>query len=261
MFDLEKKYFDAAYALPRSYWIRDHWYLSIFFVVAYVITIFSLQHFMKNRKRLTLQTPLIIWNVMLSIFSIVGTVRFVPYLYHVVSRHGLEYSICNELVFYGVLACWGWQFALSKVAELVDTIFVVLRKQKLIFLHWYHHTTVLMFTWYSLSNLTATAVWFSGMNYTVHALMYSYYALRAMKVKVPKWVNIVITSLQISQMIWGIFLNLSVYTAKNSGRSCNVTYQNLYAAAFMYFTYFLLFFNFFYKVYLKNSRASAKKDE
>ena len=42
---------------------------------------------------------------------------------------------------------WATMFVLSKVPELGDTMFVVLRKQPLIFLHWYHHATVLVYCW------------------------------------------------------------------------------------------------------------------
>lgn len=42
---------------------------------------------------------------------------------------------------------WATMFVLSKVPELGDTIFIVLRKQPLIFLHWYHHATVLVYSW------------------------------------------------------------------------------------------------------------------
>ena len=68
-----------------------------------------------------------------------------------------------------------------QLPELVDTVFIVLRKQKLIFLHWYHHVTVLWFSWYSYVGFTSTCRWFMVMNYCVHSIMYSYYALRAMR--------------------------------------------------------------------------------
>lgn len=42
---------------------------------------------------------------------------------------------------------WSTMFVLSKVPELGDTLFIVLRKQPLIFLHWYHHATVLVYSW------------------------------------------------------------------------------------------------------------------
>ena len=45
----------------------------------------------------------------------------------------------------------------------------------------YHHVTVLWFAWYSYVEFTATCRWFMVMNYSVHAIMYSYYAAKAMK--------------------------------------------------------------------------------
>lgn len=32
---------------------------------------------------------------------------------------------------------WGWMFVMSKAPELGDTMFLILRKRPVIFLHWY----------------------------------------------------------------------------------------------------------------------------
>ena len=122
--------------------MRENWSLSIVFSVMYLMAIFGGQRLMLNRERLSLQRPLIVWNLCLAVFSIIGSFRMLQHLTHVVTTHGLAHSICELDFTYGVAACWSWLFVISKVAELFDTLFIVLRKQKLIFLHWYHHTTV-----------------------------------------------------------------------------------------------------------------------
>ncbi|PIO70161.1 GNS1/SUR4 family protein [Teladorsagia circumcincta] len=91
------------------------------------------------------------------------------------------------------------------------------------------------------------------MNYGVHALMYTYYALRALRVRVPKQIAMVVTVLQISQMVMGIFIGIVVYRRKSSGESCQQTWENLGLCFTIYFTYFLLFCNFFYHAYLKKN--------
>lgn len=54
------------------------------------------------------------------------------------------------------------------------------------------------------------------MNFAVHSVMYSYFALRAMKYKLPNWVPMVVTSLQLIQMVMAVVINLLVYQVINS---------------------------------------------
>jgi len=106
--------------------------------------------------------------------------------------HGISHTTCytdcisND---HKHLAIWGWLFAMSKIIEFGDTAFIVLRKKPLPFLHWYHHVTVCIFTWYALTPVpSALSQWFGSMNYAVHTLMYTYYALRSSGYKFPHWV-------------------------------------------------------------------------
>ena len=40
--------------------------------------------------------------------------------------------------------------------ELGDTVFIVLRKTNLIFLHWYHHIATLIYCWNAYAEQTGT---------------------------------------------------------------------------------------------------------
>jgi len=154
-------------------------------------------------------------------------------------------------------------FILSKLFELVDTAFIVLRKRPLIFLHWYHHVTVLVYCWHSMKDHTAAGRWFSWMNFAVHSIMYAYYAASALRIRAPRWVSMGITSMQLSQMIVGCYLVYYVYHVKTytPERMCHQTWENLYFCFGIYFTYFLLFMNFFYKAYLESVLRKSKKRE
>ena len=154
-------------------------------------------------------------------------------------------------------------FTLSKVPELGDTVFIVLRKQPLIFLHWYHHVTVLLYAWYSYSDYIATARWFICMNYLVHSIMYTYYALKALKFKVWRSIAMFITTAQLAQMIMGAAVNIWAYQVKQAGNECHVSYENIKISLLMYISYFVLFARFFRRAYFMSKPAvssSAKKN-
>ncbi len=70
-------------------------------------------------------------------------------------------------------------FCLSKIPELLDTVFLVLRKKPVIFLHWYHHIVTLLYCWWGWSSQTGSGGVFAYMNLFVHSIMYSYYGVMA----------------------------------------------------------------------------------
>lgn len=242
-------------------WMKNYWHTSFYAVAIYMIVIFGGQAYMSRRPALKLRKFLVVWNTSLALFSIVGALRTLPELMHVLSRFGFYHSVCHPSFIEDVKPSgfWTWMFALSKVPELGDTVFVVLRKQNLIFLHWYHHITVLLFTWFTYSEYTAPARWFVDMNYTVHSLMYSYYALRSLGIRLPKQMAMAITTSQIVQMIIGAYVTWYAWYRKSQGDACNITQATATFGLVMYLSYFALFAHFFYNSYFTSKKVSEKQ--
>eukprot|EP00092_Neocalanus_flemingeri_P024393 GFUD01026449.1.p1 GENE.GFUD01026449.1~~GFUD01026449.1.p1 ORF type:complete len:270 (+),score=45.55 GFUD01026449.1:56-865(+) len=244
-------------------WMDNNWVQICSWATAvYLIFIFSVQSYMKDRPPFVLRTPLAAWSGALAVFSIIGACRTWPEFIHTFSTQGVYQTVClpNFLEENHITALWSWLFVLSKLPELVDTVFIVLRKQSLIFLHWYHHVTVLWFSWYSYVGFTATCRWFIVMNYTVHALMYSYYAAKAVKISVPKVLAMGITSLQLLQMVFGCAINILAWWYKGNGRACAVSNNHIYLSFLMYTSYFILFARFFYLAYFVTKQVDKKMD-
>ncbi|KAL8597376.1 hypothetical protein ACOMHN_056139 [Nucella lapillus] len=247
LFYFEKNFDEEAFLK----YMKERWTDSFVYSAFYVIVVFGGQIYMKNRPRYELRPALALWSTILAVFSIIGTIRTLPEFIYAIDKHSWRYSVCVPSYFKSIPAgFWSCLFVVSKVFELGDTVFIILRKQQLIFLHWYHHITVLMYCWYSYTEHTAPGRWFIVMNYMVHSAMYTYFALRALRYNIPKWVNMVITSLQLAQMIVGVTINFYVYWIKTQGASCQQSHANLHCASVMYFTYFVLFAHFFYTTYI-----------
>lgn len=115
----------------------------------------------------------------------------------------------------------------------------------------------MIYTWYSFRDLVAYGRWFIAMNYSIHSIMYTYYVFRALRFNIPKWISITITSLQLLQMVVGIFVNLvggyQLYIG--NGSNCRVTHENIYFSFLLYFSFFLLFFHYFHNAYLKKTKS------
>ncbi len=150
-------------------------------------------------------------------------------------------------------------FIYSKVPELVDTVFIVLRKKPLIFLHWYHHITVVLFCWYSYSTMAGSGLYFVSMNYTVHALMYGYYCLQALNACPKSFPAYLITIAQILQMFIGTGVCISCWYYAVKEIPCYNDKTNLVAGAVMYASYLYLFVEFALKKYLGKGKGKKEK--
>ncbi len=246
--------------------MRSIWHYSFYISAFYVVTIFSLQAYMRDRPKYNLRGPLMVWSLLLSAFSIYGfCVSGIDHFIYMFN-HGWKSSVCDPILVDRQMGLWSFLFCFSKCPELIDTYFVVLRKQKLIFLHWYHHITVFIYCWFSYGYMTNPQQWFITMNYFVHSIMYLYYAVRASSFyRPPIWVNMVITSLQLLQMVVGVYVNVYVFVNMKftPGWYCDgeveTTNVYVYTAFIMYSSYFMLFVNFFYSSYVSKRGGRQKQ--
>ena len=236
-------------------WLAEEYpKIGIYASTVYMFVIFLGKWWMRDKPAYSLRRPLAMWNTGLVVFSAVGFLSLSPTFARILIDNGFQYSACTNWVPYSTespyLMLWFTLFVLSKVVELGDTMFIVLRKTPLNFLHWYHHVTVLVYSAYVSAEASGVSFWCCINNYFVHLIMYLYYTLKAAGFRVPRSIAQVITILQLAQFALGMVVAATAYTLKSSGVECSSTYNSLYAGLAMFMSYFVLFMNFFYQRYL-----------
>eukprot|EP01051_Picozoa_sp_SAG22_P012891 SAG22_NODE_1385_length_4533_cov_11.714253_1_plen_291_part_00 len=221
-------------------WHKTHVDLPILFLSIYLMMIFWLKPYMEQNE-VPPWFGLVsvhagrwiwgIWNLLLAVFSILGASRCVPHLLSTLWKEGFKYTICGgvpgeDAPDHGAgwytsnetapgVGLWVCLFIYSKMPELVDTVFLVFQKKPVIFLHWFHHVTVLLYCWHAYHHEVSTGLWFAGMNYFVHSVMYSYYFVMCTPNFSPtirsiaKAVAPVITTIQILQMVGGMVVTIA----------------------------------------------------
>jgi hypothetical protein len=247
---------------------KNDYVVPVVCVVVYMLFCYFGQKIMANYKAFDLVGPLAAWNLFLSLFSTYGAIRTVPHILHRIANVPFEDTVCeySYVAFGNGAAGLATQlFILSKIPELIDTVFIVLRKKPLIFLHWYHHVTVLLYCWNAYVTESSAGIYFVSMNYTVHAVMYFYYFLQAIRY-MPKWFpSWIITIMQISQMVIGTFIVcMSFYYhfyggVKYAPGECNNTPSNLAAGGIIYASYLYLFVEFAVKRFIFGATDAPKK--
>lgn len=249
-------------------WMRNNNYvIPIVSIIFYLLFCYYGQIYMKDRKPFKLEASLAWWNLFLTLYSVYGMVRMVPHTLWLLSTKSFEETLCDPVQYLYGLGAAGLAvqtFCLSKLPELIDTVFIVLRKKPLIFLHWYHHVTVLFFCWDSYVSESSAGHYFASMNLTVHAIMYFYFYMQAIK-SVPKWFpSWIITFVQIAQMVAGTFLvAMGIYYhayggAKFAPGQCG-KFSNLAVGGIIYASYLYLFIEFAFKRFILGDTELVSK--
>jgi len=242
-----------------SRFTSQHWEVALVSVTAYLILIPVLKWLVAKYGKWDVKNFAFYWNVGLSIFSWCGVFACMPVLLTGLFRNGFYFTTCAPPTWYGDDLCGLFLglFIYSKVAELVDTVLLVLAQKPVIALQWWHHSTVLLYCWHSYAVSIATGVWFCCMNYAVHSVMYGYFAMTATKYrKLVSPFAIFITLAQLLQMLVGMYVTVKAVLYQANGNVCHVNKTNSVLGLLMYFSYFVLFLKLFVDNYLLKKKKA-----
>uniref|UniRef100_A0A158R498 Elongation of very long chain fatty acids protein n=1 Tax=Syphacia muris TaxID=451379 RepID=A0A158R498_9BILA len=263
--------FGSEWSVDRTISFMNQWVPTSYKIVAgYLCMVYFGQKMMRNREAFHLEGLLALWNLCFSFFSGLATYKLAPELFWSIRNLGIvvdrnvmreeleefffEGSYCENAEYYlnPSTGWWGWMFVMSKAPELGDTLFLILRKRPVIFVHWYHHALTFLYAQITYSELQAWCRWSLALNLAVHTVMYFYFAIRAMHFKTPRYVAKFITSIQIIQFIINVIIFAHLFYIKYYGTvpSCNVTWNVLSIGGLMYLSYLYLFMDFFYNAYI-----------
>ncbi|KAI9218299.1 ELO family [Blastocladiella britannica] len=141
----------------------------------------------------------IVHNAFLSVFSLVLFVVLLENIAPVLLKEGIFFALCSPTMYTKELQVIYYLNYLTKYFEFIDTLFLVANGSKLEFLHWYHHSMTMLLCYVQIIGKPSVQWVPILLNLLVHFVMYYYYALAALNIRV--WWKQWITTLQIIQFV------------------------------------------------------------
>lgn len=250
---LDQEAGDETYSDPfKKIW----WSGPIGFSIIYLLGIYFGKKYMANRPEFQIKPYIFTYNLyqcLLNLWCVLA----------------MAYEVYSNPWFTGI---WGntpqpgrggfrisflvWVHYNNKFIELLDTLFMILRKKnnQISFLHCYHHI-LLIWAWFLVCKVEAGGDCYFGaaVNSFIHVIMYGYYTLALLRFKgLPKQL---ITNCQMLQFC--LCLSHSIYVVIKG----NMPVILPLAQAFVMINMLVLFGNFYKKSYIdKSKKIEAKKE-
>mmetsp|Transcript_37380 Transcript_37380/g.61966 ORF Transcript_37380/g.61966 Transcript_37380/m.61966 type:complete len:269 (+) Transcript_37380:121-927(+) len=238
-------------------------------IVAYLVVVFGLPRLLKHSPPFQLHLLFQLHNYFLSLVSLVLLVALAQALVPRLLQHGLLWGVCSADVFVDQrLNFYFYINYLLKYYELLDTLFLILKKKKTEFLHVYHHSLTVLLCVIQLNGNT-TVQWVPiGLNLLVHTVMYYYYGRTATGAKL--WWKKYLTSMQITQFVIdliAIYSAMYIRHAYDHGLpspvqgSCHGDLRAGWFGTYLLSSYLYLFIEFFWKTYISRRKGAQLKSK
>jgi len=234
-------------------------------LVSYLAIVFGTREVMRSRPPLKLNAPFRAHNVFLSAGSLVLLVLMMEEILPIMWNEGIFAAMCaatswtSRLEFYYMINYY------FKYLELLDTVFLALKKKPLAFLHVFHHSATALLCFTQLNGKTSVSWVVISLNLSVHVIMYYYYYASAGGAKI--WWKKYLTSMQITQFIIDLFVvyfgtyshvtYLHYPSLPNMGNCAGTESAAVFGCALLT-SYLGLFINFYIQTY-KAPVKSGKK--
>ncbi|KAI7864372.1 GNS1/SUR4 family-domain-containing protein [Spinellus fusiger] len=233
--------------------------------LAYYVIIFGGQYLMRNKPAFRLNLLFQTHNVLLTLVSGSLLALLVEQIYPKVYRHGLFYAICSEKAWTQPLELLYYLNYLVKYWELADTMFLVAKKKKLEFLHYFHHSMTMVLCYTQLDGKTTVSWVPIVLNLMVHVLMYYYYFRTAAGARI--WWKKYLTTMQITQFVidlfviyfctYNVFVENHIPSISTLG-GCAGTDGAAFFGCSLLTSYLFLFINFYRATYKNKANAKPK---
>ncbi|PFH54475.1 hypothetical protein AMATHDRAFT_52076 [Amanita thiersii Skay4041] len=172
-------------------------------LAAYLAVIFGIQAYMKDKQPQKLTALFQTHNIILSAGSLLLLVLMLEEILPIMWNNGLFYALCSEQAWTPRLEFYYMINYYFKYLELIDTVFLALKKKPLQFLHVFHHSATALLCYSQLNGRTSISWLVIVLNLAVHVIMYYYYYATAGGARF--WWKKYLTTMQIVQFIIDIF--------------------------------------------------------